>query len=427
MRTTKSAPRIAGAPTPAATTAAPTPPPTPAPTDPTLAGALFAAWSGDPITLVSSPPGAGKTRLVTHLADQLATRAGLRVVIAGQTRAQSIDVASRIADLGTPVSFLDGKSRKGRRPHDLHPAALFHPGTAPRADITVATSERWTLNGPTSHRADILLIDEAYQMTYATLGALGALAPQIVLVGDPGQITPVVTGDTTRWEHDPTGPHVPAPDALLAAYGQHVTRLALPHTWRLGPRTTSLIAPAFYPHLPFTSARPPIYLTTPDGHPLPELTRTDIDPLSTHDPLIAHTAAARVRELLTTTVIDSDGARPLTCADIAVVTPHVHQAAQTSALLADLGPDLLIGTANSLQGSERLAVVVVHPLTGAHEATPFNLDPGRTCVALSRHRAHATVITDTRSLPVLAAATDADPTNPWPRTHRTLLEALDAQ
>ena len=62
--------------------------PKPAPphqTDPTLAAALFAAWSGDPAVVVASPPGAGKTRLVVHLAEQFNRRAGLSVAIATQT------------------------------------------------------------------------------------------------------------------------------------------------------------------------------------------------------------------------------------------------------------------------------------------------------------------------------------------------------
>ncbi|MBV9544373.1 MAG: AAA family ATPase, partial [Chloroflexi bacterium] len=87
----------------------PTPIPTaPAPheTDPTLAAALFAAWSGDPAVVVASPPGAGKTRLVVHLAEQLQRRAGLRIAIATQTRTQALDVTNRAAAVGASVALL---------------------------------------------------------------------------------------------------------------------------------------------------------------------------------------------------------------------------------------------------------------------------------------------------------------------------------
>lgn len=409
--------------TTATMTSAP-PAPDPVLSDPTLAAALFHAWAGDPLTLVSSPPGAGKTFLVTNLAARLAGRANLRVAIAGQTRAQCIDLASRIATLGAPVAFLDGKANKDHRPLGLHPAVAFLPGTpAQQHQIVVATTERWLRSGAGHHRADILLVDEAFQMDYASMGALGAIAPQFMMVGDPGQIDPVITADTTRWEHSPTGPHRPAPDALIATYGEDVIQLALPHTRRLGPHTTALIAPTFYPDLPFTSIRLPIHLSGPTG-PLPELAHVTINSASGHDPMIADAAAAAVRHLLTCTVTDAGGTRAMTPADIAVVTPHVHHAAQTSARLSDLGPDVLIGTANALQGSERTACVVIHPLIGAPEVSPFALDPGRTCVALSRHRAHATVITDTKTPALLDAAAAHSPENLTITQHQQVLAHL---
>ena len=37
---------------------------------------------------------------------------------------------------------------------------------------------------------------------------------------------------------------------------------------------------------------------------------------------------------------------------------------------------------------------MIHPLAGYREAPAFATDPGRLCVALSRHRAHATIVVD---------------------------------
>jgi len=71
--------------------------------------------------------------------------------------------------------------------------------------------------------------------------------------------------------------------------------------------------------------------------------------------------------------------------------------------MADL-PGVLIGTANQAQGLEREAVVVLHPLAGYREAPAFATDPGRLCVALSRHRAHATIVVDTDTDAVLRHA-----------------------
>jgi AAA domain len=248
-------------------------------------------------------------------------------------------------------------------------------------------------------------VDEAWQMTYADLGGLSPLSAQVVVVGDPGQIAPVVIGDARRWQSWAAGPQRPAPEALLAAYPDAVTRLRLPHTWRLGRDTTALIQPAFYPDLPFTSMRPPRHVEL-GGLALPELMVHVASPLGgPGDPLLAAAAAGRVRELLDGGMVVAEDQSPtlLEPEQVAVITPHVEQAATVAARLADV-PGVLIGTANQAQGLEREAVVVIHPLAGYREAPAFAVDTGRLCVALSRHRAHATLIVDSDSDLVLRHA-----------------------
>ena len=91
--------------------------------DSAVAAALFAAWSGDPAVVVASPPGAGKTTLVVHLAEQLHRRASLHIAIAAQTRAQALDVANRAAAIGASVALLG--VRDSHRPLDLDPRAGY--------------------------------------------------------------------------------------------------------------------------------------------------------------------------------------------------------------------------------------------------------------------------------------------------------------
>src|SRR5437879_12669621 len=94
-------PQTAGASTTTAPAAPAPKPAAPHETDPAVAAALFAAWSGDPAVVVASPPGAGKTRLVVHLAEQLHRRAGLNVAIATQPRTQALAVTGPAAAAGT--------------------------------------------------------------------------------------------------------------------------------------------------------------------------------------------------------------------------------------------------------------------------------------------------------------------------------------
>ncbi|HKP34043.1 MAG TPA: ABC transporter ATP-binding protein [Sphingomicrobium sp.] len=51
-------------------------PAAPSKNEPTIAAALFAAWSGDPAVVVASPPGAGKTTLVDIVAGLLSPERG---------------------------------------------------------------------------------------------------------------------------------------------------------------------------------------------------------------------------------------------------------------------------------------------------------------------------------------------------------------
>jgi hypothetical protein len=143
------------------------------------------------------------------------------------------------------------------------------------------------------------------------------------------------------------------------------------------------------------------------------------------DSTITATAATRVRELLSGgLVVDGDGnERLLQPHDVAVITPHVEQASAVAARLADL-PGVLIGTANQAQGLEREAVVVIHPLAGYREAPSFATDPGRLCVALSRHRAHATIVLDTNTVTVLRHAQAEAPNDTALAIQRYVLSVL---
>jgi energy-coupling factor transporter ATP-binding protein EcfA2 len=374
---------------------------------PETARVLFAAWSGDPAVVVPSPPGAGKTRLVTLLAAAISHRAGMRVGVAAQTREQAVQIARRIGDLPGVRAKLLWPAKAPRANSGATPAVQGAQAGFPAegGGVLIATTARWLFASPRDLGCDLMIVDEAWQSTYADLGALGAFAGQIVCVGDPGQIDPVVTGATTRWARAPHGPHLPAPDALRAAHGDAVAVIALQHTWRLGPATTALIQPAFYPELPFTSRRPPEHITGPAGL-LPELAHRAVTTTAgPADAALTGACEQRVHDLLDGHALTTaEGTRALTAGDIAVVTAHVNQASAVRAMLAD-HPDVLVGTANQLQGLERHAVVVLHPLAGYRDLdSAFGADAGRACVMFSRHRAHLTVIADDLTPGVLARA-----------------------
>lgn len=376
---------------------------------PMLAGVLHSAWAGDAAVAVPACPGAGKTRLAALLAAALVDRVGLRVAVAAQTREQAAELARRLAAVSDRVCLIVAGA--GRKPVTVDGVRTLS-GRNVRwehqrgGDILVGTAARWLYVDPDKAGADLLLVDEAWQCTYADLGALGALARQVVCVGDPGQVAPVVTGSTERWHGKPSGPHQPAPAALIAAHGEAITVHQLTNSWRLGPRTCALVSQHFYPQMLFTSRRPDEAVIAPDGAVLPEIiTRTTPARNGPTDPALLTALAERVRELTWHEYRCGTGTVPLTGSDIAVVVPHVAQAGAVRALLADL-PDVLVGTVNALQGLERAAVVALHPMAGYRSAESFALDAGRMCVTLTRHRAHLTILTDPATMGLLAASDD---------------------
>jgi hypothetical protein len=379
--------------------------------DPVGATVLESTWRGNLAVVVPSPPGSGKTRLTTHLGGALSERAGLRVGIAAQTRAQAIDISRRLAAICNPVKIGLLWRKTGAYP-DVGSCPLIHSGRevwpGSGGAVRVATTAKWLRAQPGTLAADVLIIDEAFQATYADIGALSAMANQIVCVGDPGQIDPVVTGDVSRWQGSPTGPHLPAPHALSQAFAADVTTVALKHTWRLGPETTAMVQSAFYPRLPFTSRRPPEHLAI-DGTVLPELAHRELKVANgSADAGLIAAAVTRTRQLIdTATLTTAEGTRPVRARDVAVIVPHVSQAAAIRALLGD-HPDTLVGTANALQGQERAAVVAIHPMAGKRIVDQFSVETGRLCVMLSRHRSHLSLLIDEQTAAVFDHDDESD-------------------
>ncbi len=66
------------------------------------ARALYQVWSGQPVTVVGSPPGAGKSTLIRDVVAHLVTRSDIAVAVATFTREQAKDIGCRIAAVTPP-------------------------------------------------------------------------------------------------------------------------------------------------------------------------------------------------------------------------------------------------------------------------------------------------------------------------------------
>jgi hypothetical protein len=355
------------------------------------------------LAIVKAPPGSGKTHLLLQAAGE-AFRLRQRVAIATQTRSQADDICRRL------VQQFGLKGYRFVAKNGVAPA--LPPGIVIESDqdslptgpcIVVATTAKWgTID--VQHPFDVLFVEEAWQMKWADFMLLGQVAARFVLIGDPGQIPPVVPIDASRWETAPRGPHKPAPEVALEGNAGIALAVDLPATRRLPYSTAALIKP-FYDFEFGTWAGPDdrrlirgrrpsgrfsaslnrleagsvvgLTLPTPDGGP----------PLECDDE-IAGAAIDVVQALLESQPTYHMGAerRPLQPAHIGLcATHHVMNAAMALRRSLKLAA-VTIDTPERWQGLERPVMVVVHPLSGVVQPSAFDLETGRLCVMASRHQ-----------------------------------------
>lgn len=438
------------------------------PMDPAAAAAAAreniwrAVASGERSTLVDSPPGAGKSTLVREISRRAHLLAQVPIIV--QTNDQADDmVRGLLADErrgAAPVHVGRLHSNSYAVPSDLSakPGLTFSKSITDMrdSDVIVSTAAKWATIG-LDQQWPFAIVDEAYQMRSDSLLPIGAMMERLLLVGDPGQLAPFTTADDSRFRGRPLSPLETAAATVLTTQPDTI-RLALPVSWRLPSHAAGLIADAFY-EIPFsagtqsnqrrlrrgvTPMRPgrgaeAVARATREGWAYVELEEM---PMPQADPEAVDAIVEVVRELVNAdiTVEDETGARPLDPSDVAVgVThrdqrDHVRTALQLVRSSTGLPVDqVIVDTANVLQGREFEVVVVWHPLSGRRDASEFHLDAGRLCVLLSRHRQACIVISRGGTRDQLANHAPTEPvwlgeTAPvldgW-HAHLTVLDHLD--
>lgn len=389
----------------------------------------------DPLVLVLAPPGAGKTRTVRRLA-VAATQAGVSAAVAVQTNAQGFDLVEAVAEdlrsAGTdrPVSYLPSDDVRPEVPatvtHHNHVEQLRTRDLNSRhGPVVIATAQKWnfTLRGP--HRVavhtDIGVVDEAYQTSAAQFYRIADLADRWLFIGDPGQLESFTVADDSRWEGSPFSPVQSAPDAVLNT-DRTVPIERLPASLRLDHRAAPVVAECFYPTLDFEPIDLPgeRSLTlhpgfTPHDHGLQaadaaldvagsrgwSMLEVDRGPALMQDPAVV-TGIVNLLSRLTArgaTVAapyppEQQSGRALRGDDLAVAVAHRAQRGTVQQAVDDHGglDDVVVDTANRLQGREFEVVIAWHPLSGRVDADEFHLETGRLCVMVSRHRQACVVV-----------------------------------
>lgn len=391
--------------------------------DRTVAAAIadFLATRGaQRAVVVTAPAGAGKTRMVADAVGQ-ARRRGWRVAVGAPTNQQAFGLVRAIAirHPARRVTFVPATDvtlpDPIRRLRNV--AVVARARQAGGAGIVVGTLDKL---GDAFTRGDLpttdaLLVDEAYQADAARYYAVGGLAPTHLLVGDGGQLSPFSTiDDAERWRGLAEDPLQTAVGVLLRNYPATPV-YPLPVTRRLDPRAVP-VARAFYPGHQFGAAVLPgirqlrlvrgvartrrgravdqaLDLAARAGWAHLELPDA---PVLTADPQTVELLAALAARLFErgpqVRCEQQPAWQPLQPRRVAVGVSHNDQKDLLRVALDATGLDqVVVDTANKLQGLEFDLVLPWHPLAGLPDPDGFHLDPGRLAVLLTRHR-HACVV-----------------------------------
>jgi hypothetical protein len=362
-----------------------------------------------PLVIVDSPPGAGKTFLVECAAVAGAAGAGMRVLCLTPGVAQAYDIADRLLAYKVPrLELVHAKHRqaparlRGRLAASSGWSAALNNGPG----IVVSNAHLVAAYRPQLPPGsfDLVIVDEAYQLSANNFLPLADLAPRVLMVGDPGQLPPVISVDTANFEAARHPVHWPVPLYLLKRFPRTPV-YSLPSTRRLLPDTARIVQRAFYPALPFASAVDPatrrLRFGVPgiDGRLDPALDAIEAGAslvgvllpgsAPSHeetDPELA-TVMAGLAERILVRQAHWVGQGQLGEGDIGCIDPNVLTGGAVSDRLRRAGlRDVRVDTVERWQGLEVPIAIVRHPLSRAGEPEPFDLQAGRWCVSLSRHR-----------------------------------------
>ncbi|MFT4306343.1 MAG: AAA domain-containing protein, partial [Microbacterium sp.] len=345
---------------------------------------------------VQGPPGTGKTHVGSHVIARLVREHGYRVGVVAQSHAVVENMLDRVVAAGVPAELV-GKAPKDAAAVSFTPVAknALAAFVADRPGGFVVGGTAWDFAHPqrvARGGLDLLVVDEAGQFSLASTIAVSVAAQRLLLLGDPQQLPQVSQGihpepvDTSALGWVMAGRPVidPRMGYLLA------------RTWRMRPEVAAPVSVLSYAGelaaAPVTTHRV-LDGVAPGLHPVPVVHRGD----AASSPAEAAEVVRIVREVLGRGWTDADerdgeivaaSPRPLTAADLIVVTPYnAQQVCVEQALRAAGIPGVRVGTVDRFQGQEAVVAIISLAASSGLDAPrglEFLLLQNRLNVAISR-------------------------------------------
>jgi predicted RecB family nuclease len=361
---------------------------------------------------VQGPPGAGKTYIAAEAIVDLVEQ-GRAVGVTGPSHAVIHNllqcVVARAEERGHMVRIGQKADPEDRYLHEqaesLDYANLVTKMERRELDVVAGTAWLWARDEFTGS-VDSLFVDEAGQLSLAnTLAVVGA-AVNLVLLGDPQQLA-----QPSQAAHPP-GAGV---SALGHVLGDHDTMpdaagIFLDRTYRMHPDLCRYTSEIFYDDR--LGGIPGLDRQRIDSESWPQLgaglafVEVDHSGNSSFSPEEAAEVVRLVGQLIRSVWTDRDGnERPMTVADVLVVTPFNAQVREIDHALAGAGiSGVRVGTVDKFQGQEAPAVVYSMAASSAASAPrglEFLFDLHRLNVATSRAKALAVIVANPDLLRVL--------------------------
>jgi DNA replication ATP-dependent helicase Dna2 len=346
--------------------------------------AAATALAAEDYALIWGPPGAGKTRTIARIV----RRAGRRVLLAALTNPAVDNLAQALLADGQQQLLILGRPTRSQSSLAAFTLEALGDDLARVRDALATTpvvlatahqvaSGRYDQAFSGAPPFDLVILDEATQLTEpAALGVL-RLGRAFVLVGDHKQLAPIVADPASElarslfdrlWEHP----------ASAAA------RVMLARQYRMRAAIAAFPAQRWYEDrletAPSAEAQPAVL--APDSR-WPAL-------WGDAPAVFAAVATDEEASVVATLVRDALGAglRP---DQIGVVAPYRQQVAAIAHLLGDLSELPLVDTVDRFQGSERDCIILA---TGAGRTGDLLADERRLNVALTRAKRKLIVVGD---------------------------------